>query len=789
MVRTILEEVRQKNSALGATFEFEVDTALALRTDPVRQQIMQCNENTGNFIRRLLKRRGISWYFRPGRAAATNAAESTTPAHTMVLFHDAKRLKQCSAGQIRFHRHGATEERDTITAWSGVRSLRPGRVSCFSWDYANPYGSAFMTVTATSDVDQGERGNRLAKALDHYVIEAPHIRDNLEDLYDLAQQNMARSDFESKCYYAEGCVRDCGAGEYFSLDGHPALESNSEDERNFIVISQHITAQNNLPKDFDARIERLFSRNGWSTTSTDHPAAQRNWLDGDLRFLVRMTCVRRDVCFVPAYDPCSDLPHPQLQSAIVVGPSNEEVHCDTQGRVKVRFSGMRAEDHAHTNGAGASNTDADSAWVRVASSWAGTAAEGGPHFGALTLPRPGTEVLVAFMGGDPDKPVVIGQLYNNLAHPPHLGAGGLPGNRYLSGLKSREIQGTRANQLRFDDTPGQISAQLSSDHGRSELNLGWLSQPRADGHGKSRGEGAELTTDAQLALRAGRGMLLSAWQRLNGGGAQLDRKDYLALMEDCLELFRSLGQCAAQFQALPSDTGAQEELQSAITQWSADANNRSDGAAAIGLTAPDGISFATSKALVSYASTNVDTVAQQNLQMTAGQRFAINAGKGISLFAQQEGLYAIANQGKLLIQSQHDSTQMESAKDIKISAKGRVMIMAEELVLVNAAGAYLSLKGGTPEIGGPGAITIKTNGHNWNGPASEKAELPAFGEADFGRTPRVLRSTDGQPAKGLDISVEQDRATSTSSSDSAGRGEKITSDSVQRLKVRVYKKP
>ncbi|SFM83670.1 DUF2345 domain-containing protein, partial [Rugamonas rubra] len=475
--------------------------------------------------------------------------------------------------------------------------------------------------------------------------------------------------------------------------------------------------------------------------------------------------------------------------AVVVGPAGEQVHCDAQGRVKVRFGAMREQEHAHAEGAGASGTDRDSAWVRVASNWAGNG--DGRHFGALALPRPGTEVLLAFLGGDPDKPVIVGQLYNMVARPPQLGLGDLPGNKYLSGTRSLEIGGSRGNQLRLDDTPGQISAQLASDHARSELNLGWLTQPRDQGIGQPRGEGAELGTDAQLALRAGKGMLLSAWKRLGGGGKQLDRADYLALMQDCVDLFRSLGDYAAAQQGLPVDDKAQDELQSAIKQWDNGSNTAPRGAggggAVVGVTAPDGISFASSKAIVSYAASNIDTVAQQHLQMTAGQRCNVNAGKGISLFAQQDGLAAIANHGKVLLQSQHDSTQIDSAKDVKISARGRVIVMAEEILLVNSGGAYISLKGGAPEIGGPGELTIKTAGHNWNGPASRSTELPTFGEGDFGRTPQLRRPSDGQPIKDVDIHVERDGdAVLSGKSDGNGEGGKVEGNRIEQLDVGFY---
>jgi type VI secretion system secreted protein VgrG len=736
VVKTVLGEARRVNLGLAAMFEFELETALALHDFPVRRQIVQYNEGTGAFVRRLLRRRGVSWFFRPGRAGdesepAVADGSALAPAHTMVLFQDARRLKPSSAGTIRFHRDSATEERDSITAFGAVRALRPGRVSRHSWDYANPRGTDFMSASFASADDQGVKGNKLAATLDHYLTEAPHVRDTYEDLEALARKALERSDFEARCFHAEGGVRDCTAGEYFTLAGHPEIDRHPDAERQFVVLSSHITAQNNLPKEYDARVARLFARNRWHTDTADLPLAAQNWFDSSqFRFQCRLTCVRRDITFVPAWDARVDVPQAQLQSAIVVGAPGEAVHCDAQSRVKVQFTAMRAADHAHAEGAGASGTDRDSAWVRVASSWAGTGS--GMHFGALALPRPGTEVLIGFLGGDPDKPIIIGQLYNMLARPPYLGAGALPGNKYLSGIRSLEIKGSRGNQLRFDDTTGQINAQMASDHGRSELNLGWLTQPRSEGHGAPRGEGAELTTDAQLALRAGKGMLLSAWSRLNDGGKQLDRADYLALMQDCVDLFRSLGQFAAQNQALPVDDKPQDELQAAIKQWDNGSNTApagtGGGAAAIGVTAPDGISFASAKTIVSYAAVNIDSVAQRHMQMTAGQRYSINAGKGISLFAHHDGIAAIAHHGKLLLQSQHDDTEVNAAKNCKVTAtEGKVTIMAQEIEFIVDNGSFIKLGKDGLTFGSKMPLKFRGPDFDFDGPATMATAFPSFG--------------------------------------------------------------
>ncbi|KAK0350479.1 hypothetical protein LTR94_028863, partial [Friedmanniomyces endolithicus] len=276
-------------------------------------------------------------------------------------------------------------------------------------------------------------------------------------------------------------------------------------------------------------------------------------------------------------------------------------------------------------------------WVRVASQWAGT---GDSHCGNLTLPRVGTEVLVAFIGGDPDKPIIISQLYNARALPPPLSKNAnLPTTRFLSGIRSQEIQGWRANQLRFDDTPREISAQLASDHAAAELNLGYLTEPRQQGGARARGEGAELRTQEAIALHAARGILLSTWKLLGGAaakGGQLARDDYLGLLRECGELCSSLGKYASEHNGLEVDGEEQRALLDRFVGWEDGSNTKpkatQPGEPVIAMTSPAGIGFASSKAIISYAGSNLDGVAQQHLQLTAGQRFSVNAGKGVSLF-------------------------------------------------------------------------------------------------------------------------------------------------------------
>ena len=138
---------------------------------------------------------------------------------------------------------------------------------------------------------------------------------------------------------------------------------------------------------------------------------------------------------------------PGLQTAIVSGAAGEEIHPDEHGRIKVQF-------HWDRQG---KKDDKSSAWVRVAQGW------GGPGFGALFLPRIGQEVVVRFLEGNPDRPLVVGSVYNG-SHPPPAG---LPGDKTQSTLQSNSSPGgSGSNELRFEDAAG---SELITHHAQKDL--------------------------------------------------------------------------------------------------------------------------------------------------------------------------------------------------------------------------------------------------------------------------------------------------------------------------------
>ncbi|MDX1636198.1 MAG: type VI secretion system tip protein TssI/VgrG, partial [Marinobacter sp.] len=136
------------------------------------------------------------------------------------------------------------------------------------------------------------------------------------------------------------------------------------------------------------------------------------------------------------------------QMAIVTGPAGEEIHCDEHGRVKVRFPWDRYSD----------NDEHSSAWLRVSQGWAGG------QYGFLALPRIGHEVIVSFLDGDPDQPIITGRTYHATNTPPYA----LPEHKTRTVLKTQTHKGEGSNELRFEDEAGQEQIYV---HAQQDLDL------------------------------------------------------------------------------------------------------------------------------------------------------------------------------------------------------------------------------------------------------------------------------------------------------------------------------
>ncbi|MDC0664182.1 type VI secretion system Vgr family protein [Marinobacter sp. SS21] len=144
------------------------------------------------------------------------------------------------------------------------------------------------------------------------------------------------------------------------------------------------------------------------------------------------------------------------QIAIVTGPAGEEIHCDELGRVKVRFPWDRRLRPGEVESS--ENDEHSSAWLRVSQGWAGG------QYGFMALPRIGHEVIVSFLDGDPDQPIITGRTYHATNPPPYA----LPEHKTRTVLKTQSHKGEGSNELRFEDEAGQEQIYL---HAQKDLDL------------------------------------------------------------------------------------------------------------------------------------------------------------------------------------------------------------------------------------------------------------------------------------------------------------------------------
>ncbi len=701
IVRTILDEHAASNPIIAAAFALDPQ----LETEySARSYCLQYRESDLGFIQRLLREEGISYRF--------TFLSGDTPVHTLVLFDDPYSLEMSSLGRICFHRADGTEHEDTLQSWESQRRIMPAKVSLASFDY-----KTVVTDQSGEDSaqDQGAGGELAGRSLEDYDPQGLYYG-GLNELSRYARLRQQAYDRAAKSFTARGTVRNLNVGEWFTLSGHPVHDQDLPEQRQFVVTGQTLRAINNLPGELAAGLPDLLQ--------TGNAAPEQPYTS-------TLTLVRRGIALTPDFAH-SEHAKPRangVQTATVVGPSGEEVHTDALGRIKIQFHWQRQSEHPEF---GANLDDRSSCWLRVAYSSAGAG------WGHQFIPRIGQEVLVDFIEGDIDRPIIKGVIYNGTHTPPEFsGAGSLPANKTLSGIKSKEYKGGQYNELLFDDTQNEVRTKLSSEHAKTQLNLGYLTHPRTEGKADPRGEGAELRTDAAAAIRAAQGILLSTDARTGASGSQLARSELISHLQTALDLLKGLGDSAETCHAFKTETGKQKELNQQLTDWENGSNTAKDKtngqSPIIALSSPGGISSATPKTTTHYAGEALNQIAGQHLQQTAGQQITLNAGKGISLFSQKEGVRLIAHEGQFLVQAQTDDIAINAQKDVKITSSTEAIDLAaaKNITFIASGGAYLKIADGKVEVGCPGAFTVKAGGHCWGGSSSMSHQMPAMPESQL----------------------------------------------------------
>ncbi|VWD04653.1 type VI secretion protein Vgr [Burkholderia lata] len=362
--------------------------------------------------------------------------------------------------------------------------------------------------------------------------------------------------------------------------------------------------------------------------------------------------------------------------------------------------------------------------VRLAKPYSGD--NYGHHFPLID----GAEVAIVHTDGDPNRPVIIGAMHDSV-HPDLVN--NLNHTRNL-------IRTAARNELRMEDKEGVEHIHLTTPFQTSELNLGHM----VDEGRKERGKGAELRTDEHVAVRGGKGILISADSQDRAQGEQLEMTHARERLDKALAQMQSLAKLANSAYAIAADY----EKQSALLNDALDQLK----AAGILISAPAGI------ALVS--GTHLQVSASEGLSLTAGKsadfgvlkNYTVSAGGGISLFSNRKGVKLIAANDDVLLHAQTGAMTVASEKDMQItSASGKVNIAAKQSMMLTCGGAYIKLEAGRVEIGCPGDVKIKCSALAIEGPSSLTKEYKSQKVLqDFHM---AIQDADGNPVSGQSFGI------------------------------------
>ncbi|NUF45310.1 DUF2345 domain-containing protein [Acinetobacter pittii] len=748
----------------------------------VRPFIMQSNETDYEFLTRLWRSEGINWLIDEAQLFAIDSSVEIQPQKLRLIDNNESYLA-LDRRNIRYHRSSAVEQQDSMISLVPTRSLQSTAVHVQRWQadalsQEEGMGSVQSKHSHSANQDnaslslehawhvspawmQDLKGEDQATASGHQQLEK--LNQNLSDYYS----------FQSKYFHAQTTVRDAQVGYWFELNEHPEIDTHSGSDKEFLIIGKSFYLQNNLPKDLQQQINQLFSQSQWQNNQSgpnDQTERQGN----------ELILSRRNIKAVPEYNPLEHRPAAYPQRARVVGLEGESIHVDQWGRIKVRFLFTRADDHSHDGGAGSNDNDTDSAWVDVLTPWAGAG------YGARFLPRVGEIVVIDFFDGNIDRPFVVGRIHEAELHPTQFDQKGqLPDTKKLSGIRSEEVDGKGFNQLRFDDTTGQISAQLQSSHAASQLNLGNLSHPKDKPESEGRGEGFELRTDQWGAVRAGSGLLVSTHKQDQAQGVHLDANEAKQQIEGSLNNAKALSEVAKNQQTDPLDM--LENIQTFLEVLKQEDPKKAAEfqSAVMVLASPRSIAVSSNEDIHLSANGQLTQSAGDSINISTQKNIVSHASQKISLFAAQEGARIFAGQGKLEIQAQGDALDVIARKGVQItSTEDTVFITSPTEINLTANGSQVKLNGsGIFPITG-GKLEVKAGQHLFMG--GEQVTPPKKQENKPYYLTFEITDLDGKPAKNVEyIAFRMDGSRQKGRTNAQGLTQRFETDGSEQISIHI----
>lgn len=736
-------------------YSFDVSQPMARRAI-----CTQYRESDLEFFTRLLAMEGLNWRFEHDQTEGDEGNEGDGQSrHSMVIF-DSQAAAPATPGsaEVRFHGVRATERDDAIDRFGARRQLRANAVSISSWDPAQLIAPA---AEQQSSLDAGELpqlalydGSGEFRVVDAAAADAHST---------LMLQALER---DNKLFDGAGAVRRLAAGHSFTLTQH---ERYGDGDNGFTVLSVDHAARNN------------FTPSIAGATGVENGTYRNSFV-----------CVRDSVPLVPRATAArwrSTAPGPQ--TALIVGLPEAIATTGREHHVRVQFPWQRG---ARANPGGlahnldlAGNAPGDhtsGTWVRVAEALAG------PNWGSQFVPRVGVEVLIDFIEGDIDRPIVVAQLFTGADMPPFAAGvdAGVNHAGTLSGLHSHNFDGAGFNQWQLDDTPGQLRTRLATSAAATQLNLGYLIEqaPTTAQRGAYRGSGFELRTDAWAVVRGAQGVLLSTSARARQGSGvtstQMDAQDAVDRFKAAQTMDKAVLDAATHQQALVSAASlkAQADL---IDQIDPQAQGKHAGAVngqqahkatagsrtldtaqpveqfaqpVVLMASAAGVNWATPASTVLFAGQQLHWSSAGDLHLAAAYTLSSVAANALSLNTHAGGIKAVAANGPVSLQAHTGELEIVADKAVTvISVNDSIAINAQQKIVLQAGQSSMTLDGGDITFACPGNFTVKGGQHVFDGGASAPATLAQLPEGALPPDTLYLdhRYHDDKPLAGADYFV------------------------------------
>lgn len=371
---------------------------------------------------------------------------------------------------------------------------------------------------------------------------------------------------------------------------------------------------------------------------------------------------------------------------------------DNQGRYRTRLDFDRSD----------SEQGYAYLWLRMAKPYAGD------NYGFHAPLLDGTEVSVMFDAGDPDRPY-IAHAQHDSEHPDHI----------TDDNHTRNVLRTPANnKLRLEDKRQEEHIKLATEFGKTQLNIGHL----VDSRRKKRGTGFELRTDEFGAVRAARGVYLTADAQVKGQGQVLEMNPAVSLITQANSEMQALNGAAEQAKALTCDIQTQNNLIQ---------NRLKDLQAAVVLaSAPQGVALTSGEHLQLTSTKNTMVTAGQHVDIGAMKNVTVSAEQSLGLFAHKAGAKVIANLGNIEVRAQHSTLEMSAAQQFTVtSSKDEITITTPKTLTLNGGGSYLKLSESGIEHGTSGDFITKASNYLVPGTGNTlPVETPDFKKTDISVT-------------------------------------------------------